>query len=145
MQSLFSKGAADRRRFLGGSARGALAGIGWFALSTTHARGASDSVVEVRQSGGALVADKQIQAGVLNVAYADLGPRDGQPVLLLHGWPYDVQAFGDVAPRLASAGLRVIVPYLRGYGATRFLRDETPRNGQPAALASDAVALLDAL
>jgi pimeloyl-ACP methyl ester carboxylesterase len=88
---------------------------------------------------------KQIDAGLLNVAYAEVGPATGAPVILLHGWPYDIYSFVDVAPLLASAGYRVIVPYLRGYGATRFLSGETLRNGQPSALALDTVALMDAL
>jgi pimeloyl-ACP methyl ester carboxylesterase len=88
---------------------------------------------------------KQVRAGVLDVAYAESGPVGGPPVLLLHGWPYDVHAFYEVAPLLAAKGYRVIVPYLRGYGPTRFLSADTIRNGQPAALAMDAVALLDAL
>src|SRR5215475_11673269 len=77
----------------------------------------------------------QIDAGTLNIGYVDTGPKDGQPVILLHGWPYDIYAFVDVAPILASQGYRVIVPYLRGYGSTRFLANETPRNGQQAAVA----------
>lgn len=88
---------------------------------------------------------KQIDAGALSVAYAEAGPPDGSPVILLHGWPYDIYSFVDVAPLLASAGYRVIVPYLRGYGATRFLSSDTVRNGQPSAIASDAVAFMDAL
>ncbi len=88
---------------------------------------------------------KQINAGVLNVGYAEAGPADGAPVILLHGWPYDIYSFVDVAPMLAGAGYRVIVPHLRGYGTTRFLSGETARNGQPSALAVDVIALLDAL
>jgi pimeloyl-ACP methyl ester carboxylesterase len=88
---------------------------------------------------------KQIDAGVLNVGYAEAGPASGAPVILLHGWPYDIHSFVDVTPRLASAGFRVIVPYLRGYGTTRFLSATTPRNGQPSALAIDLTALMDAL
>jgi pimeloyl-ACP methyl ester carboxylesterase len=88
---------------------------------------------------------KQIDAGVLNVGYAEEGPVDGPAVLLLHGWPYDIQSYGDVAPLLAAEGYRVIVPYLRGYGVTRFLSSDTVRNGQQAALALDAIALMDAL
>jgi pimeloyl-ACP methyl ester carboxylesterase len=88
---------------------------------------------------------KQIDAGLLNVGYAEAGPADGPPVILLHGWPYDIHSFVDVAPLLASAGYRVIVPHLRGYGTTRFLAGETFRNGQPAALALDIIALMDAL
>ena len=88
---------------------------------------------------------KQIDAGVLNVGYAEAGRSDGPAVLLLHGWPYDIHSFVDVAPLLASAGYRVIVPHLRGYGTTRFLASETPRNGQQAAVAVDIIALMDAL
>jgi pimeloyl-ACP methyl ester carboxylesterase len=88
---------------------------------------------------------KQIDAGVLNVGYAEAGSANGTPVVLLHGWPYDIHSFVDVAPLLAAKGYRVIVPFLRGYGSTHFLSSETFRNGQPAALASDIVALMDAL
>jgi pimeloyl-ACP methyl ester carboxylesterase len=88
---------------------------------------------------------KRIEAGVLNVGYAEAGPAGGPPVILLHGWPYDIHTYSDVAPLLASKGYRVIVPYLRGYGTTRFLSDETVRNGQQSALASDMIALMDAL
>jgi hypothetical protein len=78
---------------------------------------------------------KQVNAGLLSVGYAEAGPADGPPVILLHGWPYDIYSFVDVAPLLASEGYRVIVPYLRGYGTTRFLSAETFRNGQPSAVA----------
>jgi pimeloyl-ACP methyl ester carboxylesterase len=88
---------------------------------------------------------RQVDAGLLNVGYVEAGPAGGPAVLLLHGWPYDIWSYVDVAPRLAASGYRVIVPYLRGYGTTRFLSDETMRNGQQAALALDAIALLDAL
>ena len=88
---------------------------------------------------------KQIDAGLLNVGYAEAGPERGPPVILLHGWPYDIYSFVDVAPLLASAGYRVIVPYLRGYGSTRFLSKETFRNGQPSVVALDTIALMDAL
>jgi pimeloyl-ACP methyl ester carboxylesterase len=88
---------------------------------------------------------KQIDAGLLNVGYAEAGPADGPAVLLLHGWPYDIHSFVDVASFLASAGHRVIVPYLRGYGATRFLSSETFRNGQQSVVALDIIALMDAL
>jgi pimeloyl-ACP methyl ester carboxylesterase len=88
---------------------------------------------------------KQIDAGSLSVGYAETGPLDGPAVMLLHGWPYDIHSFADATPLLAARGYRVIVPYLRGYGATRFLSDATPRNGQQSALADDAIALMDAL
>lgn len=88
---------------------------------------------------------KQIDAGVLNVGYAEAGPANGPAVLLLHGWPYDIHSFVEVAPLLAAAGYRVIVPHLRGHGSTRFLRKETFRNGQQAVVALDVLALMDAL
>ena len=88
---------------------------------------------------------RQIDAGLLDVGYVDAGPADGPAVVLLHGWPYDIHSYDDVLPLLAAAGHRVIVPYLRGYGSTRFLSDETLRNGEQAALAVDVVALMDAL
>jgi len=88
---------------------------------------------------------KQIDAGVLNIGYAEAGPADGPPVILLHGWPYDIYSFVDVAPLLASAGYRVIVPYVRGYGTTRFLSGDTPRNGQQSVVAVDVINLMDAL
>ena len=87
----------------------------------------------------------QVTAGVLSVGYVQAGPSSGKTVLLLHGWPYDIHSFVDVTPLLASAGYRVIIPYLRGYGATSFVSQETFRNGQPSALALDAIALMDAL
>ena len=88
---------------------------------------------------------KQIKAGDLDIGYAEDGPADGRPVILLHGWPYDIHSYVDVAPLLAQRGFRVIVPYLRGFGSTSFLSASTVRNGQQAALASDVVALMDAL
>jgi pimeloyl-ACP methyl ester carboxylesterase len=88
---------------------------------------------------------KQIDAGLLNVGYAEAGPQDSPAVILLHGWPYDINSYHEVAPLLASAGYRVIVPYLRGYGTTRFRSEATFRNGQQSVLAVDAVALMDAL
>ena len=88
---------------------------------------------------------KQIDAGLLNVGHAETGPANGAPVILLHGWPYDIYSFVDVAPVLASAGYRVNVPYIRGYGSTRFLSSNTVRNGQPSVVAVDTIALMDAL
>jgi pimeloyl-ACP methyl ester carboxylesterase len=128
----------NRRRFLG-SAVTTLAAAELALIGSAHAQSARP---RSSTSFGPL---KQVDAGVLNVAYAEAGRADGQPVILLHGWPYDIFSFVDVAPLLAAAGYRVIVPYLRGYGATRFLSDATFRNGQPAALAVDIVALMDAL
>ena len=88
---------------------------------------------------------KQVDAGALNVGYVEDGPPDGTPVVLLHGWPYDVHSYAEVTPRLSSLGYRVIVPFLRGYGTTRFLSDDAVRNGQQAALGVDTIALLDVL
>jgi pimeloyl-ACP methyl ester carboxylesterase len=88
---------------------------------------------------------RQIDAGLLSVGFVDMGPADGRVAVLLHGWPYDIHSFAEVDPRLAAAGLRVIVPHLRGHGSTRFLSASTPRNGQQAAVALDIVALMDAL
>lgn len=88
---------------------------------------------------------KSIEAGVLDIAYEEIGPADGWPVLLMHGFPYDIHAYAEVAPALAARGARVIVPYLRGYGPTRFLCADTPRSGQQAAMGQDILALLDAL
>jgi pimeloyl-ACP methyl ester carboxylesterase len=88
---------------------------------------------------------KQVDAGPLSVGYAEAGPADGPAVLLLHGWPYDIHSFAGASPLLASAGYRVVVPFVRGYGTTRFLSDDTPRNGQQAVLAADVIALMDAL
>jgi pimeloyl-ACP methyl ester carboxylesterase len=96
-------------------------------------------------AGASFGALKQVNAGLLNVGYVETGPANGPPVILLHGWPYDIHSFVDVTPLLASAGYRVVVPYLRGYGTTRFQSPQTFRNGQPAALALDTVALMDAL
>src|SRR3954452_345324 len=88
---------------------------------------------------------RQIDAGLLNVGYVEAGPPDGPAVVLLHGWPYDIHSYVEVVPLLTAAGKRVIVPHLRGYGTTRFLSDETVRNGEQAAIALDTVALMDAL
>ncbi len=88
---------------------------------------------------------KQIDAGLLRVSYAEMGPQNGRPVILLHGWPYDIHSYTEVAPALAAKGYRVFVPFLRGYGATRFLSEKSFRNGQPSALAKDVVDFMDAV
>jgi pimeloyl-ACP methyl ester carboxylesterase len=88
---------------------------------------------------------KQINAGVLNVGYAEVGPANGRPVILLHGWPYDIHSYADVAPLLSAKGYRVIIPHLRGHGTTGFLSSDTVRNAQQSAVAVDAIALMDAL
>lgn len=92
-----------------------------------------------------LVPIRCVKAGVLNIAWFEAGPADGPPVLLMHGFPYDIHAYADVAPLLAAQGCRVIVPYLRGFGATQFRSDDTPRSGEQAALGADLLALMDAL
>jgi len=134
----------DRRRFLGAAAMTVAAtelGLNATAEAQTVAQNGS-----VKAGGNTSFASlKQINAGLLNVGYAEAGPADGKPVILLHGWPYDIHAFVDVAPILASAGYRVIIPHVRGYGTTTFLSDATFRNGQPSALAADTIALMDAL
>ncbi|MCK8782601.1 alpha/beta hydrolase [Rhizobium sp. NTR19] len=130
------------RRSFGGIALGlTAAGIMGEAIETAQAQGSSSPQTKGRQ----LEANQRIDAGDLNVAYASLGPSDGSAVLLLHGWPYDINSFADVAPMLAEHGYRVIVPYLRGYGGTTFLSATSMRNGQQSALAVDAVKLMDAL
>jgi pimeloyl-ACP methyl ester carboxylesterase len=131
----------SRRRFLGAAAITIAASqLPMTALAQTAAQPAAKVGTHT-----AFRPLKQIQAGVLSVGYAEDGPADGPVVILLHGWPYDIHSYVDVAPLLAAAGYRVIVPYLRGYGATRFLSASTPRNGQPAALGMDVIALMDAL
>ena len=138
----------DRRRFLNRAAIGMAAAPLVFggSVSAQPARTSATNLPAIRPgANAAFVSLKQIDAGVLNVGYAEAGPVDGPAVILLHGWPYDIHSFVDVAPALGQAGYRVIIPYLRGYGTTRFLSGETMRNGEPAALATDIVALMDAL
>jgi pimeloyl-ACP methyl ester carboxylesterase len=135
----------DRRRFFGTAAMAlAATQVGMIGPAAAQQAGTKLPAIKpgTNTSFGPL---KQIDAGVLNVGYAEAGPANGPVVVLLHGWPYDIHAFVDVAPLLAGAGYRVIVPHLRGYGTTRFLSDGTIRNGQPSALAVDVIALLDAL
>jgi pimeloyl-ACP methyl ester carboxylesterase len=138
----------NRRRFLGIAAAGAAgASVGLISSASAQSKETNTARGTSTKSGtntsfGPL---KQIDAGLLNVGYAEAGPTNGRPVILLHGWPYDIHSFVDVAPLLASAGYRVIVPYLRGYGTTRFLSTETFRNGQPSVVAVDITALMDAL
>jgi len=127
----------SRRYFLGLSAA-ALAGAG-FSTSATDMKASSPKI------DAAFGQIKTIEAGVLRVAYAEAGPSTGRPVILLHGWPYDIHCFAEVAPILASKDFRVIIPYLRGYGPTQFISNETTRNGQPSAIAQDIVSFMDAL
>ena len=134
----------DRRRFLAAAAMTVAATE--FGLNATADAQTVAQNTSAKTGGNASFASlKQINAGLLNVGYVEAGPADGKPVILLHGWPYDIHAFVDVAPILASAGYRVIVPHVRGYGTTNFLSDATVRNGQPSALAVDTIALMDAL
>src|SRR5579862_3576225 len=136
----------DRRRFLRNAAMVIAAAefitLGSASVESSNVNAPSGSSSKSNTSFAPL---KQIDAGLLNVGYAEAGPANGKPVILLHGWPYDIYSFVDVAPLLASAGYRVIVPYLRGYGTTRFLAGETFRNGQQSVVALDIVALMDAL
>jgi pimeloyl-ACP methyl ester carboxylesterase len=128
----------ERRRFLGTAAMTiAAAHLGTLGSASAQAGQAAPN--------GPFGPVKQIDAGLLSVGYVEAGPADGPVVMLLHGWPYDIHSYVDVAPRLAAAGYRTIAPYLRGYGSTRFLSEDTFRNGQPSAIASDIVALMDAL
>jgi pimeloyl-ACP methyl ester carboxylesterase len=138
----------QRRRFIGAAAmtiaaaRLGVSGSGQVQAGETRLAAQSAIKPGMNTPFGAL---KQIEAGVLNVGYAEVGPAGGAQVMLLHGWPYDIHSYSDVAPLLASKGYRVIVPYLRGYGTTRFLSNETFRNGQQSALAVDMIELMDAL
>ncbi len=137
-----------QRRELLGVAAVALAAAPYevIAMAEPAAGALKETAKRAGQSGLASFASmKRVMAGALDVEYAEAGSSDGTPVLLLHGWPYDIHTYVDVAPLLAAAGYRVIVPHLRGYGGTRFLSPATVRNAQQAALADDAVALLDAL
>jgi pimeloyl-ACP methyl ester carboxylesterase len=136
----------NRRRRLLSAAAAATAAAQLGMLPAANAQPAKVSLPRTKPGTNVAFAPlQQINAGALNVAYAESGPAEGPPVILLHGWPYDIHSFVDVTPLLASAGYRVLVPYLRGYGATRFLSRETFRNGQPAALATDVLDFMNAL
>jgi pimeloyl-ACP methyl ester carboxylesterase len=145
---MFEGTRCDRRRFLGTAAMTmAAARLGLIGAADAQPSQTKPAAVPAIKPGthtsfGAL---QQIDAGVLHVGYAEAGPADGPAVILLHGWLYDIHSYVDVAPLLASAGYRVIVPYLRGYGTTRFRSPATPRNGQQSVLAVDIIALMDAL
>ncbi|MEA2821070.1 MAG: hypothetical protein QOJ86_3074 [Bradyrhizobium sp.] len=134
----------DRRRFFGAAAM-TIAAAQFGMIGSAEAQAAKDATAIKPGTNTSFGPLKQIDAGLLNVGYAEAGPANGPPVILLHGWPYDIYSFVDVAPLLAAAGFRVIVPYVRGYGTTRFLSGDAFRNGQPAALAVDLIALMDAL
>ncbi|MBV7484057.1 alpha/beta fold hydrolase [Bordetella sp. BOR01] len=136
-----------RRLFLGTTA----ASLAWAGLAQAAPARAADPAAQANRLSaaatppGAFARIKQIEAGMLDIGYADVGPAHGKPVILLHGWPYDIHSYAEVAPRLAAAGYRVIVPYLRGYGSTRFLSDDTMRNAQQSVVALDIIALMDVL
>jgi pimeloyl-ACP methyl ester carboxylesterase len=135
----------DRRRFFGTAAM-AVAATQLGIIGSAAAQRMETKMPAINPGTNTSVGPlKQIDAGVLNVGYAEAGPPNGPVVVLLHGWPYDIHSFVDVAPMLAGAGYRVIIPHLRGYGSTRFLSSEAVRNGQPSALALDLKDLLDAL
>src|ERR1700731_304986 len=138
----------QRRRFLGAAALTlAAAEFGMIGSAAAQAGKAKSTGLPATKPGThtSFASLKQIDAGVLNVGYAEAGPADGTPVILLHGWPYDIYSYVDVAPLLASKGYHVFVPYLRGYGTTRFLSDDTFRNGQPSVVAVDIINFMDAL
>jgi pimeloyl-ACP methyl ester carboxylesterase len=136
-----------RRHFLGAAAMTIAAQIGLTGSANAQASKPKPGVLPAIKPGAntTLGALKQIDAGVLNIGYAEAGPADGAAVILLHGWPYDIHSFVDVAPLLGSAGYRVIVPHLRGYGTTHFLSSATIRNGQQSVVAVDIIALMDVL
>ncbi len=143
-----SAGRIDRRHFLRMAAMGvAAAELGLVGSANAQSRKTSNQDPATAGAGAtpAFSAPKQIDVGVLNIGYAEAGPEDGPAVVLLHGWPYDIYSYVDVVPLLASAGYRVIVPYLRGFGTTRFRASETFRNAQQSVLALDVIGLMDAL
>jgi pimeloyl-ACP methyl ester carboxylesterase len=139
----------DRRHFFGTAAITVVAAQMGALVAAKAQSGTSNSIVKTPNANAgthtSFASTKQIDAGLLNVGYAEDGPADGPPVILLHGWPYDIHSYVDVAPILAAAGYRVIVPYLRGYGSTTFRSSDTFRNGQQSVVALDIIALMDAL
>ncbi len=145
MNTISEKIDHHRRDLLSGvAATAAAAQLGM--LGSANAQSAKPALPQVKPGTHVSLGPlKQINAGLLNVAHAEAGPADGPPVILLHGWPYDIHSFVDVTPALAAAGYRVLVPYLRGYGATRFLSSDSLRNGQPSALAVDVIDFMNAL
>jgi pimeloyl-ACP methyl ester carboxylesterase len=138
----------DRRRFLGAAAM-TIAAAQFGMLDHANAQTGSTNPADLPSikpgTNTSFASMKQIDAGLLSVGYAEDGPADGPPVILLQGWPYDIFSYVDVAPLLASKGYRVIVPFLRGFGSTRFLANDTVRNGQQSVIALDIITLMDAL
>ncbi|CAG4917542.1 alpha/beta fold hydrolase [Paraburkholderia gardini] len=139
----------QNRRRLFGIAAASVAAAQFGMTGSAHAQGSQSKQAGLKKikpgANTSFDAPKQIDAGVLNVGYVEVGPANGPAVILLHGWPYDIHSYVDVAPLLAASGYRVIVPHLRGYGTTRIISDATLRNGQQAALGADVIALMDAL
>jgi pimeloyl-ACP methyl ester carboxylesterase len=137
----------ERRRLFGLTTAAMLAvPFGWIGSARAEAITAKAQLPDVKPGAHTTLGPvKQTDAGLLNVGYVEAGPSNGPVVILLHGWPYDIHSFVDVAPPLVDAGYRVVIPHLRGYGTTRFLSDATLRNGQPSAIATDIIALMDAL
>jgi pimeloyl-ACP methyl ester carboxylesterase len=139
----------NRRRLFHGGAAAALAAAQFGLAGSANAQAANAKPARLPAikpgTNTSFAPLKQVDAGPLNIGYAEAGPADGPAVILLHGWPYDIHSYVDVAPLLASAGYRAIIPYLRGYGTTRFLSSATARNGQQSVVAVDIVALMDAL
>jgi pimeloyl-ACP methyl ester carboxylesterase len=136
----------QRRRFFGTAAMTfAAAQLGFGDAASAESGKSKSADARTTKPDVQFASPRQIDAGLLNVGYVEAGRENGPAVILLHGWPYDIYSFADVAPQLASQGYRVIVPYLRGYGTTHFLSDTTMRNGQPSAVALDTIALMDAL
>lgn len=136
---------ARRRRLLQTTVAGlSLMELGLSGLVHAQSKEATGGTKSAKSRAG-FAAIRQVNAGTLDIGYAEAGPSNGPVVILLHGWPYDIYSFAEVTPLLAAAGYRVIVPYLRGYGSTRFLSADTPRNGQQAVVAVDIIALMDAL
>jgi pimeloyl-ACP methyl ester carboxylesterase len=135
----------DRRHFFGVAA-GTIAVAQFGVIGSANAKAKPAQLAAIKPGTNTSFSSlKQIEAGLLNIGYAEAGPADGPAVVLLHGWPYDIHSFVDVTPLLAQAGYRVIVPYLRGYGTTNFLSTETVRNGQQSVVAVDIIALMDSL
>jgi pimeloyl-ACP methyl ester carboxylesterase len=139
----------NRRRFLSTAVKSIAATevtmSGILNINNSNSKTKHVEISRIRENRPLFDTIKQVNAGVLNIGYAEAGEIDGKPVILLHGWPYDIHSFVEVAPILAAAGYRVIIPYLRGYGTTTFLSNETIRNGQQSVLAIDILALMDAL
>jgi len=144
--NVFSRKTVSSRRLMAPTVLAfALMQFGALGAANAQATTATEPVVASVNSDTQFGPLKHIKAGLLNVAYAEVGPADGPVVILLHGWPYDIHSYSEVAPLLAAKGYRVLIPYARGYGDTHFLSDKTLRNGQPAALASDVIDFMDAL